>query len=185
MKSWICPGNVCLQTSHILDCTSREVILPLYTDPVRSHLEHRVQLWGPQHKKTQTCSSGPRESPQNLSGNLEYIPYEERLTELEFSLEKRQLQWDLIVAFQCFKGAYRKVTMDSIKDCAYRKRGYSLKLKTVRCRKALGRQSWRTGTGFPGNPWVLPALKLFKTSCRSLSNLVWWWYTCTKQGDLK
>ena len=49
---------VAQKTNHILGCIkrnvtsrSREVILPLYSAPVRPHLELRIQYLGPQNKK--------------------------------------------------------------------------------------------------------------------------------------
>ena len=69
-----------------------EVIVPLYSALMRSHLECCVQFWGPQHKRDVVLL-------ERLS-ELEHLSYDERWRKLGLiSLEKRMLQGDLIAAF--------------------------------------------------------------------------------------
>ena len=117
---------------------------------------------------------------QRMITGMEHLSSEERLRELGlFSLGKRRLWGDLIVAFQELKGACKEAGERLFpRACSHRTRGSGLKLRESRFRLDVRKKfftmrvlkHWRR---LPREVVEAPPLKTFKASLDgSLSNLV-------------
>ncbi|GAB0204006.1 hypothetical protein GRJ2_002866200 [Grus japonensis] len=174
------------KANHVLGCIqrsvtsmSREVILPLYSTLVRPPPGVLHPALGAPERDMELLERVQRRATKLMRG-LDHLSYEDRLRELGlFSLKKRRLQGDLIVAYQYLKGASRKDGEGLfIRECSDRTRGNGFKLKEGRFRLDVRKKFFtvrvvRHWNRLPREVVEAPSLEVFKTRLdEALGNVV-------------
>ena len=82
-----------------------EVILPLYSELMRSPLEYCFQMWSPQYMTDMELLECVQRMATKMLQGMEHLSYENKLRVMVlFSLEKRRFCCDLIAAFLYLQG---------------------------------------------------------------------------------
>ena len=130
---------------------------------------------------------GPEEATEMIRG-LEHLSCEDSLRELGlFSPERRQLQGDLIVAFQYLKAPTRKLERDFLQEpVGTGQRVMALNWTRFRLNirnEFFTLRALRHWHRLPGGAVAAPSLSGFKARLvGALSSLVWWKGPCPWQG---
>jgi len=167
-------GQLCLGASR-----SREVILPICSSLVRTHLEYCVQLWSLQHREDMDLLEQVQRRATNMIQGLEHLSYEERLRQLGlFSLEKRRLWGDRIAVFQYLKATFKKAGEGLLTRACSDRTSSGFKLKEGRFRLHVRKKFFtmrvvRHWNRLPGEVVDAPSLEVLKARLDgALSNVV-------------
>ena len=107
VNEWLYMGQQCVLRAQKAN-EVKELIL-LYSALMRAHLEHSIQVWGPQHRKDIDLLEWVHRRAKKTIRGLKHLSCGDGLRELrQFSLEERRFRAHLIAAFQCLKGPYKK-----------------------------------------------------------------------------
>ena len=119
---------------------AREMTIPPYSAHVKLHMEHCIL--GSQHKKGVKLLERVQRRTTKMIRGLEQLSYECSLKHSTlFSLEKRRLREDLIMAFQYLKGDYKQKGKQLFRQVeSDRTRGNSFKLRQGRFRLDIRRK---------------------------------------------
>ena len=114
----------------------KDIVLRLYKQLVRPHLEYAVQAWNPYFSKDKDILEKVQRRATRMISSLKGVPYDERLRILNLTtLDVRRVRGDLIQVFKIVHG------FDNLEFCDFFKfalgrntRGHCLKLQKVCCR---------------------------------------------------
>jgi hypothetical protein len=115
---------------------SRGIILRLYKQLVRPHLDFCSQAWSPWLRKDVDLLESVQRRMTKMIAGLHDIPYEERLQRLHLTtLEKRRERGEVIEAFKILRGIEQVDEEHFFKRSHLQHtRGHSLKLNKTHCR---------------------------------------------------
>ena len=112
------------------NCLGREVVLNLYKQLVRPHLEYAIQSWCPFYEKDKFLLEQVQRRATRIISDIRHLPYECRLRSLGLTtLNLRRIRGDMIQVFKFLSST------DVLSSCNFlklasgsRTRGHSLKL---------------------------------------------------------
>ena len=109
---------------------SKDIVIGLYKQLVRPHLEYAIQAWSPFYEKDKFILEQVQRRATRLISCLKHLPYEDRLRHLGLTtLELRRVRGDMIQVYKFLSDPNPLVTCKFLKvNSSSRTRGHRYKL---------------------------------------------------------